>query len=516
MEEKNIKIVIQRKLSALIEITMSKCLEWLKKNDQGLLEFVDPLDKTEISAHYGATHMAASLILYGEINQGLELLDSIISRWERNVALPDFHNDFNNFALCVIWPFVEERHKKSIQNVVLSTPDSNHDTVNWLPMRWAVNEYRFRWTQNKQYLERSYTCCDKIRQATWNDGFIDDRLPKGTSFNLQYDVSTVAGLQFVRTLGKEMELGKELGALLAATAPDGDINYLGRGVNQVFAWGPWIYLLTSSGQLKSAMQALLYLEKRLPMMLQRHNIMLNSWSGEEKYMWWDYHYCSVYTAHLLMWLCMAKIYINKFPIKPQAHKQGDSGIKIFHSDNVFAVTFSGRREYLAERGPALYALWSKSRGIIFKGCFGPWGGRFGNCHCVDSITLRNYFGVLQTVKNLGIQDNHLFERIVSRCGIDVPATEKIMPVFLEIKCMDSNGGVELCWQSKKQLTGFFSAPLLCEKCKMILQVDGNEVPLYETEHIKNQYAWCRVVQSQVVKGKKWTLRLQEGTINDSE
>lgn len=509
MEKKNIEVIVSEKLNALIEITIKKCLEWLQKSNQGFLEFVDPIEKTEISAHYGATHLAASLILLGNKKQGIELLDSIISRWKRSTALPGFHNDFNNFALCVIWPYIENGYRNVIQNVILDTPDSNHDTVNWLPMRWAVNDFRFQWTQDNIYLKKENICRDKIRQATWNDGFIDDRLPKGTSFNLQYNVSTVAGLQYVRGLGKDITLDKELGALLAAIAPDGDINYLGRGVNQVFAWGPWIYLLTSSGQLQFALQAIAYLEEHLPLMLQNHNIMLNSWQGEEKYMWWDYHYCSVYTAHLLMWLCLAKLQINALPIEPMQYEQGDSGMKIFRADNSFAVTFSGRKEYLAEKGPALYALWTKSMGMISKGCFGPWLGAFGNRYCIAGVTLRNYFGVLQVVRNSGIQERTFLNKIISRYGIDIPATEKIIPAFLDVECAVRDGTFELFWQSKKKITAFFSAPLLCDKKKMTLLVDGNEVPLYETGRIKNQYSWCRLIQSNVVKGKKWNLLIQE-------
>lgn len=214
--------------------------------------------------------------------------------------------------------------KKLIRDTVLRTSDSNHNTVNWLPMRWAVNQMRFQWTQKQAYCTACDACKKKIAQATWSDGFIDDRLPVGLSFNLQYDVATVAVMQYLRVQGNQVDIAKELGALLEAEAPDGDINYLGRGTNQIFAWGLWVYLLASSGQKAALNRAIAYLEKYLPIALKNNNLMLNDIPGEEKYMWWDYHYCSVYTAHLLMWLNLAKEHFEKaivVPEKIQSRKQ---------------------------------------------------------------------------------------------------------------------------------------------------------------------------------------------------
>ena len=48
--------------------------------------------------------------------------------------------------------------------------------------------------------------------------------------------------------------------MLAAEAPDGDINYLDRGTNQIFAWGLGIYLLAPSGQQDALKCAIAYLE----------------------------------------------------------------------------------------------------------------------------------------------------------------------------------------------------------------------------------------------------------------
>ena len=132
--------------------------------------------------------------------------------------------------------------------MVLSTPDSNNPTINWFPMRWYVNLIRYKWTSDEKFKLACDKCSTDIRAATYKDGFIDDRLPIGLSFNLQYDVATVAVLQYLRSNGENIDISVELGALLNAVAPDGDINYFGRGTNQIFAWGLWVYLLSSAGK----------------------------------------------------------------------------------------------------------------------------------------------------------------------------------------------------------------------------------------------------------------------------
>ena len=183
-------------------------------------------------------------------------------------------------------------------------------------MRWAVNKKRIEWKGDNNYQSTINKCKEIIFKATNADGGIEDRLPHGTSFNLQYDLATVSILQYLRVQGEPMDLSKELGFLLNAVAPDGDINYQGRGTNQIFAWGLWIYLLASSGNTKDLLTALNFLEPRLKKMLDNNNMMLNEWEGKEKYLWWDYHYASVYTAHCLLWLVMAYIDAYKAKITP--------------------------------------------------------------------------------------------------------------------------------------------------------------------------------------------------------
>lgn len=503
-------MIVQDRLQNLISMTENKCTEWLQKNAVGQMEFVDPIDNVEVSAHYGATHMAAALFLNGHEQTGNELLKSILERWDDSKRLPGFHNDFNNFALCVIYDYAHEEQKKLIENIVLSTPDSNHNTVNWLPMRWAVNQMRYKWTQKEEYNTACENCKRKITQATWSDGFIDDRLPVGLSFNLQYDVATVAVMQYLRVRQNEVNIEKELGALLAAEAPDGDINYLGRGTNQIFAWGLWIYLLASSGQMKALDRAIAYLEKHLPTTLKNKNLILNDIPGEEKYMWWDYHYCSVYTAHLLMWLNLAKKHLKKAIVAPQEYKAGNSGVEIYKTNDAFVVTFNGRKEYLAERGPVLCALWTRKYGMLIKGAFGPWKGAFGNNYLQYEATLRNFAGMLEVKTNSDCSNSRIAKKL--NLNKNIQSFEKVHPLFLNFSVRITQEYVEITYEVPERKELLLNLPLLesdigGQDTVKVKANDENCKVLCSTA-IMNQYGWAKLYQSKIVTGGIVKIRIE--------
>ena len=483
---------MKNRIKRLIEMTLTTCFPWIERKD-GVVQFVDPLDKKEISAHYGVTHMAVALIIYGNIkndseliSKGEELLFSIFERWDNSKALPDFHNDFNNFSLCVLDNFTDNYHEK-ITSAVLDTEDTFFDTVNWLPMRWYVNRSRYNWTHDDAYLEKCKVCAKKIKEATYSDGFIDDMIPKGRSFSLQYDIATVAFMQFLRTAGEDLDLSKETGALLNAVCPDGDINYFGRGTNQIFAWSLWIYLLSSSG-LSELNRALDYLENRLADMLAKNNIMLNDYSGEEKYMWWDYHYCSVYTAHLLFWLVMALKDYDKMNIEPVLVEDGSSGVHIYRNSNAFVAAFEGRTEYLAEAGPAIEAVWTKRSGTVCKGTFGPWYGLFGNKYIQADAALKNFLG-LNEIKT-GRRDP-IFRSFISKINLKKKQrslTEKLCFIKPDVSCSD---GVRIIYHPDK-LPVLLNLPSF--NGEIHVKTDGNEVELSDSMQIRNQYGWLKIKQ----------------------
>lgn len=503
----------KRRIISILDKLLPICEAWIQEKD-GQLFFVDPIDNVEISAHYGASHIAASLIIYGYISdcpsvtkKGCKLLDGILNRWDQNKLLPAFHNDFNNFALCVVADHIKRidvNLYKRIQNTVIQTPDSQHDTTNWLPMRIYVNQKRFEWTLNERYNKITKQYLKKIKYATNNDGGIEDRLPKGTSFNLQYDVATVGVLQFLRLRGIDYNLSKELRFLKKAVLPDGDINYQGRGTNQIFAWGLWIYLLASSCREEELTVALSFLEPKVVGMFNKHNLMLNEYEGEDKYLWWDYHFCSVYCAHFLFWLILSIIDYGRNPVASIDTTSCETGLKVLRSDKSCVASFEGRREYLAERGPVICALWSKSHGMIFKGTFGPWYGAFGNKYTNGDV-LRNYIGVIKKDMFTRSESNTFLNSLLSK----VPCVMSLLPVskFCAFT-IDLKEGIKISFVSNKTIEGFFNFPIMQGTLKhddFKLLIDGKEEPLTEVGTIMSQYGILRLYQSNVLEGRVWSI-----------
>ncbi len=477
---------MNNRIKSLIEMTLDDCLPWIENKD-GAVQFIDPLDKIEISAHYGATHMAAALIIYGDIKndaalvaKGEELLFSVLDRWDNNKTLKDFHHDFNSFALCVLDSYTPKYHDR-IKDAVMGTRDTFFDTVNWLPMRWFVNRARYDWTQDSKYKEVCRSCAEKIKQATFSDGFIDDMIPKGRSFSLQYDVATVAFMQYLRVMGEDIDLSLETGALLNAVCPDGDINYFGRGTNQIFAWGLWIYLLASSGQNELG-RALAFLEERLPATLANNNIMLNDYPGDEKYMWWDYHFCSVYTSHLLFWLVLALRDYGRKTIEPRLITDGSSGIRICRNSSSFVVTFEGRSEYLAESGPAVAAIWTEDAGVVCKGSFGPWYGLFGNKYRQEGATPKNFFGFFVPRRS---QNVSAFKKLISRLHADSRRDLKMAntPLYLS-PVVDVSDKVIIRYKSDEPVV-ILNLPVLGGNIRV--SVNGQDINMNDDMKVRNQY-----------------------------
>lgn len=488
------------KIQSLIEQMIPVCESWVQKGDDGLDRFIDPNDGEEISAHYGATHAAAAFILWGKqtgndalYNKGVCLLDSILKRWDKSKTLPAFHFDFNNLALCLVEGLVDDVMAARIRETVINTADSNHDTINWLPMRWAVNKKRIEWTKDDKYASVIAHCKETIAKATNADGGVEDRLPHGMSFNLQYDLATVAVLQYLRVHGEEIELGKELGFLLNAVAPDGDINYQGRGTNQIFAWGLWVYLLSSSGQESALEDALGYLAPRLGKMLANNNMMLNEWEGKEKYLWWDYHYASVYTAHCLLWLVLALQDYGKSSIKPFFSTSTETGLHIHRSENFFVCWFEGRSEYLAEKGPTIACIWSKKQGMICKGTFAPWQGPFGNKYIYDDIVLKNYCGLLSVKRNKDWSKNRYVHKLMP--SLETEASLTIAPVFCPLNIEEKEGKLAVTWNYDGKDEVVMNVPAVSQNVKVQSEKDGTSVGISCVGGIRNQYGWVLLKQS---------------------
>lgn len=504
------------RIEKLIEQTLQATLPWIKDVD-GKLQFVDPIDGKEISAHYGATHIAASLVILGEkrhddalLKKGIALTESILDRWEQSEELPAFHFDFNNFALCLIFDTLSDDYvslKDRIRNTVSNTADSNHETINWLPMRIMANQHRYDWTKDEKFKANIAYCQEIITQATNADGGTEDRLPHGTSFNLQYDVATIAVDQYLNVHGCDKDLSKQLGFLLNVVAPDGDINYQGRGINQIFAWGMWIYLLASSGQDLELNRALNFIEDKVPVMLTNHNIMLNDYLGEEKYLWWDYHYCSVYTAHFLLWMILTQEDYGKKPISPVIPTTCDTGLHIIKNENYFVSWFEGRKEYLAEKGPMIAAIWMKKYGMITKGCFGPWLGAFGNQNTWLEPLLNNFCGLKVVEHNYDTHSNRYIRKMMPR--LQFREYLKSAPLFTSVDVVISKDGLSITFENEGKANVDFCLPALQRRITFYVftvSADGNNVQTICNSSFRNQYGWCNLFTSKIGNAKKWTIK----------
>lgn len=503
---------MENRIRALIKQIIPVCESWIQKAEDGSDRFVDPNDCEEISAHYGATHAAASFIIWGKTQcdedlykKGVTLMESLLSQWRKNMTLPTFHFDFNNFALVLAADYVDAHLRERIKQTILNTADSNHNTVNWLPMRWAVNKKRNEWTANIKYQSTIDYCRTTISKATNADGGIEDRLPYGMSFNLQYDLATVAGMQYLNVHGEDLDLSKELGFLLNAVSPDGDINYQGRGTNQIFGWGLWIYLLVSSGQKESLVQALDYLSPRLKTMLENKNLMLNKWDGKEKYLWWDYHYASVYTAHCMLWLILAYIDSDKKLIIPTFSSTIETGLHIYKSENFFVSWFEGRTEYLAEKGPAIAAIWSKKQGMICKGTFGPWQGPFGNKYIYENVVLKNFCGLLAVKRNKDWSKNRFIHRLYPKLITEPKLCLK--PLFVPIFVKEINSCLEITLTAESQNEFIVNIPTKKE-ILIDVSIGDKSFAILCVEAIRNHYNWVWLHQTRVTSGSCIKLKIQ--------
>lgn len=504
---------MKNRIKELIEQIVPVCESWIQKGDDGHDRFIDPHDGEEISAHYGATHAAAAFIIWGKqtgndalYSKGVSLLDSILKRWDKSKTLPAFHFDFNNLALCLVEGLADDVMAARIRETVINTADSNHNTINWLPMRWAVNKKRIDWTNDNKYASVIAHCKETIAKATNADGGVEDRLPHGRSFNLQYDLATVAVLQYLRVQGEEIELGKELGFLLNAVAPDGDINYQGRGTNQIFAWGLWVYLLASSGQDSALEGALGYLSPRLGKMLANNNMMLNEWDGKEKYLWWDYHYASVYTAHCLLWLVLALQDYGKSAIKPVVPTSTETGLHIHRSENFFVSWFEGRSEYLAEKGPAIACIWSKKQGTICKGTFAPWQGPFGNKYIYEDVVLKNYCGLLSVKRNKDWSKNRYVHKLMP--SLETEASLTIAPMFCPLDIEEKEGKLVVSWKYDGKDEIVLNVPAIGQDIKIRAGKDDLPISTSCIEAIRNQYGWVWLNQSHSFNCNKISLTVE--------
>lgn len=508
-------------MNSVIKKLHDKCISFVGDDKDGNKVIIDPIAHVVIGAHYAMSHVAAALIVCGQRNQvredldlGLKILEGILNRWEEDSAKPDFHNDFNHFALCIIWRELSSDREyeelcSRIKQVVLSTKDSAHFTINWLSMRSYVNYYRYVWTKDEKYLLKIKQLYRKIAEATNEDGFIEDLLPKGKSFNLQYDLATVAVLDFLNNdCGLEeirYNFKNEVTALVNACDPQGDVNYLGRGCNQIFAWGLWLYLLKSQGLRENYLNSLQYLKTHIDGVLENDNLLLNEFSGAEKMFWWDYHYSSVYLGHLYLWLVLAYFAEDRPAehITPDKKYGKDSGIDIVRNEKYFLCIFSGRKHYLAEAGPIISNLLLNGSGYVTKGAFGPWLGSFGNKYR-NMFLYFNYFGPLQ-LKGYG---EFRFHRLYMRLRGYDHISFRVLGTRIAVR--EEKDALILDFSADRRQYSTMNMPIYSKMVVPHIKVlaDGKAVLMRQVGTIRNQYGEIGIWQTNFLKASQWSVVIQ--------
>lgn len=374
------------------------------------LALLDPVAGRIVGSHYALSHYCAGLLLLSRKSGDEELArqaDQYLNYIETTHATYlkeyDFHHDFNNFAWALLLlidredpGFLSDRQKSQMNQMLMNTSDSRHDTVNWLPMRALNNLVRYGHTSRVQYLQKARALLGRVAKAQNTDGMYDDLLPLGQSGNIQYHVYTAAVLQLIRHF-KLDDGGGSLESALAFTAavmdPEGDFNYFGRGSNQIFGWGPYFFNLAGidvSPRIHE--RSVQFFNDNLLQCLSNNGLLLKNSHPDQHNYWWDYHYSTVYASHLFFWLNL----LDVLPV--HKHNIGKvpaaSSLAVTSSEECFCAVFQGRSHYLAERGPQICNVWTKSRGTLFKGSFGPYFDDFGNKHISKAMVMMNYFGML--------------------------------------------------------------------------------------------------------------------------
>ena len=272
----------------------------------------------------------------------------------------------------------------------------------------------------------------------------------------------------------------------------GDINYLGRGNNQIFAWGPALYLYSLLEDPTIYQKGFDYIYDKSLHMIENDNIIVNMFDGNEKVWWWDYHYCSVYTAHFIFWLILTsvenqKIYLEKTPnisVK-------DSGVHIYKG-NYYIVVFDGRKHYLAESGKSIANI-SRNRMSYFKGAFGPYYKEYGHKYGFPFAILHNHIGLLKYYPML----NGLSHRIIYPKTISVSENYIVTYIILSYERIVNNAILNLPWFSKKQV------PIVKDDI-------GNSIALYLVTMFKGPYGWLYLYQSRKITTGKIEIVLGAG------
>jgi len=492
--------------------------------ENGINFIFDPNDQSRVVGHYGETHLCAAMLYYAErcgqpsyVGKALELLDGILTNWDDDKKASDYHADFNNFALSLIYRRLKtlnlDKYSVIVADKLMHTSDSKNRTVNWLPLRAYSNLQKYVISGNSKYYNIAVYSLKNILSAQYEDGLFDDMSPKGESFNLQYCIATAAALcliynhfaEYIDML-PQYDICKTMSTLYSLVLPDGDINYMGRGCNQIFAWGPWIYLTSKYTNTEIAGKSLSYLFERIDLSCNNCNLMLNDYNGKDKILWWDYHHYSVYMSHFLLW--------NELSQAENKHKEiidftesTDSGLKVWHCDGYSAVTFNGRRHYLVEKGPSIVALWSKENGALFKCGHSASNGMFSNRYFNPLSAFLNHFGFVE-IEQFPQRKANKYVRKVNAL-FSKSFSIQIKPIFSEFQVIVDKGNMVLEADIPSISNCYFVFPTYIELLKLNVSfyIDDIEFGFRQIGTTQSQYGETYINIVAISKGQKCKLVL---------
>lgn len=482
---------------------------FVKEAGEDGLRLIDPFEKRVIGFHYGETHFAVAFILFGYLQDdkkiyttGKELLSNFLANISVYQKEKEYHWDFNNFALCILIEFLEKYqindgilNAEELKKVVMKQQDSVHGTINWMPMRMMTNRKKYDWTGDSYYLAKADVYMSKIKEAAYEDGFFEDFLPKGKSFNFQYHIYTVALLSALSVRFEDVTLSPlSIQRCVDIVDPEGDINYFGRGCNQIFAWGPALYLFYTNGIQKECDHINEYFSSHFSAALKNKNLILNQENGAERSWWWDYHYSTVYFAHFAFWISLTYIdgVGSESVIKEAGDVSGDSGVVLRRKGRSFVCQFGGRQKYLAERGPVIAN--ATIDGItLFKGPLGPCGQMFGNKYSRPISSIINYLGPIK-------------EKLL--CG-KILILQNVMPA--EIKSSVEEQSVSITYNLKKRENGLrfsFPAQVDLSGYTLDLMVDGEPIHLALNGRAMGPYGATYRYDTKLFSGKEISLYIK--------
>lgn len=510
--------------NAEIEKAFEQTLSFISEDNNGAC-LIDPNDGARVLGHYGETHFCAAALMrarrlnlpkYREI--GLKFFDALLKRWDSETRSPEYHDDFNNFALALIYEELKALGETELAEKAMRTltgaKDSRNRTVNWLPMRAYANLVQYEATKNASFLNIAIDALNVVKDARYEDGMFDDLLPKGASFNLQYCISTAAVVQLIARRFPEyadklpkIDLTRTMQTLYALVFPDGDINYMGRGCNQIFAWGPWLYLTENFVEKNLKAKTRNFLEERFPTARDNNSLLLNGYNGADRTLWWDYHHYTVYLSHLMMWNELAENADKTLGVDVTPADPVDSGVSVYRSDSYFAVTFAGRAHYLIEKGPAVVGVWSKKHGVVFKCGHASAGKKFSNKSFNPLTAYAAHWGLLEIDEASKKSKNKLVRKLLSF----FPKTDAltIKPTFAAASIKETSEGLEfkVVANSKPGAESVFAVPSYVSLTADNAQVYAGDalVKLRRVGSVPTQYGDAELYMSDVDRAQEWRL-----------